>query len=67
MANLRLEAAKMNSETAVLTSTEWEILSNKLPDLASITGMRDHLKPLLFCHRGEICQPMASISSWKEK
>ena len=54
MANLRLEAATMNSETAVLTSTEWEILSNKLPDLASITGMRDHLKPLLLPSGGDL-------------
>jgi len=54
MTNLRLEAATMKSESAVLTSTEWEILSNRLPDLASITGIRDHLKPLLLPSGGDL-------------
>ena len=44
----------MNSENAVLTSTEWEILSNRLPDLASITGIRYHLKPLLLPSGGDL-------------
>jgi hypothetical protein len=44
----------MNSETAVLTPTEWDTLSNKLPDFASITGMRNHFKPLLLPSGGDL-------------
>ena len=54
MTNLRLEAARMNSETAVLTSTEWDILSNRLPGLASITGMLNHFQPLLLPSGGDL-------------
>jgi len=44
----------MNDESVVLTSSEWDILSNRLPGLARITGIRDYFKPLLLPTGGEL-------------
>ena len=54
MTNLRQEATTMNGESVVLTSSEWDVLSNRLPGLAGITGIRDYFKPLLLPTGGDL-------------